>query len=94
MHGLHVDHREAVVQRDSAALVDRQVMVRVRLADGEGLPRLALAVVGDGARHGEGLCIHIMDALGQRVAGERIERRCLQLIDLAQLPLPSKATMR
>ncbi|MNZ83532.1 hypothetical protein D3C78_1022630 [compost metagenome] len=84
MHGLHVNHAEAVVDRHPAALVDRQVMVRVGLADGEGLPQRALAVIGDGARHGERLCIHVVHTLGQRVAC--IHRGGLHLVDLAQLP--------
>ena len=84
VHGLDVDHREAVVDRHAGALVLRQVVIRVGLADGEGLPHAALAVIRHGARHGEGLRIHVVHALGQWVAA--VHRHRFHLVDLAQLP--------
>ena len=84
MLGLHVDHRERVVDRDAGALVDRQVVVGVRLADREGLPQLALAVVDQRAVDVVDLGIDVEDALADRV--RRVHRCGLQHIDLAQLP--------
>src|SRR5690606_35920174 len=67
-----------------AALVLGQVVVGVGLADGEGLPQAATPVIRHGTRDGEGLRIHVVGALGQRVAA--VDRFGVDLVDLAQLP--------
>ena len=54
------------------------------LANGEGFPEAAFTVIGDGAGNGEGLRVHEVHALGQRMA--LIDRHRLDLIDLAKLP--------
>src|SRR5690606_41619499 len=48
VHGLNIDHAEAVIDRYPAALALGQVVVGVGLADGEGLPQAATPVI----RHG------------------------------------------
>src|SRR5690606_33282797 len=84
VHGLNIDHAEAVIDRYPAALVLGQVVVGVGLADGEGLPQAATPVIRHGTRDGEGLRIHVVGALGQRVAA--VDRFGVDLVDLAQLP--------
>ena len=91
MLGLHIDHRERVVKCDACALVDRQMKIRMRLADGETLPQLALAVINHRPRGTEHLRIQIHHTLADRMPF--FHRLRLQRINLAQLPRDDRRTI-
>jgi len=61
--GLNVDDQRVVIQRDTFALVNRQMMVGMGFADREPFPHITLAVISDQRGHGHRLRIEVNDPL-------------------------------